>query len=165
MIVYTHACNPHSLDTPLLFSDPHCSDPRHQAFRHRCLTLVIASSSLAFALVVPDISIVFQLMGGTAGAFTCFIIPAAAAWRLRERVPQMRSAAGRLACICLFVTGMLVGVLSTAVTIDSLFDPPLPPFDPCNATTSPFGPGWNTTLLAASGGGYVRSTLGHSFVG
>ena len=98
------------------------------------LTLTIAVGSLCMALVVPDISIVFQLMGGTAGAFTCYILPAAAAWRLRDSIPMMRPAAARLACLALLALGVLVGVLSTAVTIDQLFDKPMPRFDPCNAT-------------------------------
>jgi len=95
---------------------PHWGDS--YAFSRRVgLTLGIAALSLVIALVVPDISVVFQLMGGTASAYVCFIMPAAFAWKLRESVPQMRTPGGRAACIALFLVGLLIGVLSTATTI------------------------------------------------
>ena len=43
----------------------HCLGERHKCARHMCLTFGIAASTLVVALVVPDISIVFSLMGGT----------------------------------------------------------------------------------------------------
>ena len=119
----------------MLFSNTSRWTSRYRTVRHVGLTLGIAGLALLIALVVPDISVVFQLMGGTASAYVCFLMPAATAWRLRDRVPQMRTASGRAACVGLFLVGLLVGVLSTAVTIDSLFDPPDPPFNPCNQTS------------------------------
>ena len=79
-------------------------DQRHRAARHWVLTVGLAGLGLLVALVVPDISIVFELVGGTASAFVCFIMPAAIAWRLRERMPQMRSVAARCACIAVMLS-------------------------------------------------------------
>ena len=55
---------------------------RRKMARHIGLTLGVTTTTLLVALVVPNISVVFSLMGGTASAYVCFIIPAAAALRL-----------------------------------------------------------------------------------
>ena len=107
---------------------------RYKTARHVGLTLAIASLTLVNALVVPDISDIFSLMGGTASAYVCYIIPAAAAWRLDRRLPQNRSALGRVGCAALFLFGALVGLLSTGTTIAGFFTPSPPAIDACNAT-------------------------------
>ncbi len=107
---------------------------RVRAMRRIALTAAIATLGLLIALVVPDISDVFQLMGGTASAFVCFIMPAAFAIKLGPAVPTMRTSLGRLAVWSLAVGGVLVGVLSTAVTVGSLFEGAPPKVDPCNHT-------------------------------
>ena len=50
--------------------------------RHFVLTAVICGCTLLVSLFVPNISIVFQLMGGTTSAFVCFVLPAAFAIHL-----------------------------------------------------------------------------------
>ena len=107
---------------------------KHRVARHVGLTVAIAGLGLLIALVVPDISTVFELMGGTASAYVCFIMPAAYAWRLRERIPQLATRAGRAGCIGLFLVGLLVGVLSTSATIAGLGGSRPDPIDACNAT-------------------------------
>ena len=70
------------------------------------------------ALVVPDIATVFSLMGGTASAYVCYIIPAAAAWKLRAQIPLVSgSTFGSMACAGMVVFGVLFGVLTTGATI------------------------------------------------
>jgi len=97
--------------------------------RRALLTLLITGASLLIALFVPGINIVFQLMGGTASAFVCFILPAAFAWHYD--LPEVRSRAGKLACASLFLVGCAVSVLSTTVTLAEMAStrppPPAPP--------------------------------------
>ena len=45
--------------------------------RHFILTGIICGCTLIVSLFVPNISVVFQLMGGTTSAFVCFVLPAA----------------------------------------------------------------------------------------
>ena len=108
----------------------------HACARHTVLTIAIATTTLLTALIVPDISVVFALMGGSASAYVCYVIPAAAAWKLRARIPQVGgSYTGRIGCIALFLFGLIVGTLSTGSTIASLFaTPPTPPPNACNTT-------------------------------
>ena len=86
--------------------------------RRVLLTLLITGLSLLVALYVPGINVVFQLMGGTASAFVCLVLPAALA--LRQDVAEVRSTAGKVACLTLGGTGVVVSVLSTASTIAGL---------------------------------------------
>eukprot|EP00966_Prymnesium_polylepis_P269814 6232942-Prymnesium_polylepis.1 len=102
--------------------------------RHLAITVGLACASLAVALVVPDISLVFSLLGGTCSAYVCFILPAAFCWRLAPTIPEAQGAAGRAACAALFAFGLLIGVLSTSTTIASLFDGNAP-YDSCNRST------------------------------
>ena len=91
-------------------------DPtRHRMVRHVGLTLLIAGSGLLIALYVPGINVVFQLMGGTGSAFICYMLPAAFAWKLQ--LPQLRTIWGKAACLGLFFVGLIIGALSTTITI------------------------------------------------
>ena len=59
--------------------------------RHFVLTAVICGCTLLVSLFVPNISVVFQLMGGTTSAFVCFVLPAAFAIHLaREQDSQCK---------------------------------------------------------------------------
>ena len=70
-----------------------------------------------------------------ASAYVCYIIPAAAAWKLRERIPRVGgSLAGKAACLALLAFGVLVGTLSTATTIAGFFHPPAALPGACNTT-------------------------------
>ena len=78
---------------------------------------------------------VFSLMGGTASAYVCYIIPAATAWRLRERIPMLhRSWLAQAMCAALFFFGLLVGVLSTATTVAGFFGESNATAAACNST-------------------------------
>ena len=50
---------------------------KNKLARHVGLTLFIATTTLVVALIVPDISIVFSLMGGTASAYAAAEVPLA----------------------------------------------------------------------------------------
>ena len=80
--------------------------------------MLAATLSLVVALYVPGINVVFQLMGGTASAFVCLVLPAALA--LRQNVAEVRSTRGKLACLTLGGTGVAVSVLSTVSTVAGL---------------------------------------------
>jgi amino acid permease len=88
--------------------------------RHFLLTLLISGLSLITALKVKHISQVFQLMGGTASAFVCFVLPAAFAIKLgfTKNEPLTHAATWALA-----VGGAAVGTLSTVVTIYGMIYP------------------------------------------
>ena len=74
---------------------------KYGSARHIGITLVVATASLAIALYVPGIHVVFTWMGGTSSA-VCFMFPAAFAWKLD--VP--RRADGRAATATLFLSGL-----------------------------------------------------------
>ena len=93
---------------------------KHRVARHVGLTVAIAGLGLLIALVVPDISTVFELMGGTASAYVCFIMPAA--FGLRLHLPEASGPVGSVACRALLLGGILVGIVATAVTTVGLFD-------------------------------------------
>ena len=58
--------------------------------RHFVLTAVICGCTLLVSLFVPNISVVFQLMGGTTSAFVCFVLPAAFAIHLAGEQDSQR---------------------------------------------------------------------------
>ena len=97
--------------------------PTTSKCRHFTLTTVICAAALAVALFVSKIQIVFQLMGGTTSAFVCFILPAAFALKLEKTKRMTLSFGEKLGCWCLAIGGVVVGVLSTFVTIYNLLDP------------------------------------------
>ena len=104
-------------DAPMACSPPGLAAPMEPR-RRVLLTLLITGLSLVAALYVPGINVIFQLMGGTASAFVCLVLPAALA--LRQDVAEVRSTRGKLACLTLGGTGVAVSVLSTASTIAGL---------------------------------------------
>ena len=85
--------------------------------------------------------------GGTASAYVCYIIPAAAAWKLRGSIPSVGgSLLGRIGCLSLLCFGLVVGVLSTATTIAGLFHPEGNVTIACDVL-------WNETHPQDGGGG------------
>jgi len=78
------------------------------------LTFCISGFSLIVALLVPDISILFGLMGGTSSSVCAFIIPGLLHLKLgKERI---------IGAWILVIGGILVGVLTTVATIYSLIN-------------------------------------------
>jgi amino acid permease len=88
--------------------------------RHFLLTLLISGLSLITALKVQHISQVFQLMGGTASAFVCFVLPAAFAIKLNLYKDKLGL---KIATWALAIGGAVIGTLSTVVTIYNMIYP------------------------------------------
>jgi amino acid permease len=84
---------------------------------HFLITLAICGSVLALALVAPNISVVFGLLGGTTSSILGFILPGLVGMKVD---PCHRGRAQLLVVI-----GVVVGILTTAVTVYStLCSPP-----------------------------------------
>jgi amino acid permease len=92
---------------------------------HFLLTLMLAGSALIVALLVPGLSIVFGIMGGSAASVIAFILPG---MFLKEAigsstVRDVGASPIRVLPFLLVWGGTLVGVLSTGITIFDLFLP------------------------------------------
>lgn len=89
-------------------------------FRHAMWTVLISGGSMGIAMLVPNISVVFQLVGGTSSALVCFVLPALFAIRLHiySDAPFFRAAVYALA-----VGGVVSGALSTVLTLMQLASP------------------------------------------
>lgn len=93
---------------------------------HFLLTFAIAGSALGIALVVPNISVVFGLLGGSTTSILGFVIPgylglAALDTKNDEGDGSESStlAIHRWQCWGMVVGGAIIGVITTAVTIYS----------------------------------------------
>ena len=89
---------------------------------HFLLTLFLSGGALIVALLVPGISVVFGLMGGTAASIISFILPG----MFLLDVNSDSEGSGtpkrtKLLALCFIWGGTLIGVLSTGVTIYGLF--------------------------------------------
>mmetsp|Transcript_9059 Transcript_9059/g.22788 ORF Transcript_9059/g.22788 Transcript_9059/m.22788 type:complete len:480 (+) Transcript_9059:254-1693(+) len=62
-------------------------DPRASSARHLALTGLLFAGSLGLALLVTDLGVVFQLVGGTAGAAIMFIVPGVVAVQMERQLP------------------------------------------------------------------------------
>ncbi|KAL7535603.1 hypothetical protein ACHAXR_006596 [Thalassiosira sp. AJA248-18] len=92
---------------------------------HFLLTLLLSGSALIVALLIPGISVVFGLMGGTAASIISFILPGMFlldANATNEGNPRLSKRSKLLAHFFVW-GGTLIGVLSTGVTIYGLFIP------------------------------------------
>ena len=100
--------------------------------KHVMLTLIISGSALLVAIVVPDISIIFGILGGFASSLIGLIMPASFYLKLGlgDDNKWMRYAAW-----ILIISGAMIGLLSTAVTIHSIFQ--LEPEEDVCANSSP----------------------------
>jgi len=84
------------------------------------LTLALAGSALIAALLVPDISIVFGLLGGTASSTICFIMPALFYIKVKLST-SCQHVTSYLWPWALFFGGVTIGAVSTGVTLYSMF--------------------------------------------
>jgi len=92
----------------------------HTNLIHYGVTLIISCSSLLVALVVPDISVVFGLIGGTAGALLGFVMPAVFWLKLVFECGENDDRTMRkYFAFLLIIGGALIGILSTAVTLEN----------------------------------------------
>ena len=80
---------------------------------HFLLTLLLSGSALVVALVIPGISIVFGIMGGTAASIISFILPG-------MFMVDDRSDRKQVLPFLFVVGGALIGFLSTWITIYGL---------------------------------------------
>jgi len=93
-----------------------------ESFQHYALTLLLAGSALGLALILPDISVVFGLLGGTTTSILGFIIPGLLGIRMeRQASPDDTSFVKTLAPWLLLAGGVVVGILTTSVTVYSTF--------------------------------------------
>lgn len=87
---------------------------------HILTTLFLTGTALALALILPNISVVFGLLGGTASSLLGFCVPGLLGMRLAK---DLREETGELqlgtlaASWLLLIGGVAVGVLTTGVTI------------------------------------------------
>lgn len=86
-------------------------------FRHIMITLALAGSALGIALVAPNISIVFQVIGGTASSALGFCVPGLLGLRLGRDLDNGTSWAITCTSWLLLYGGVLIALLTTALTI------------------------------------------------
>ena len=93
-------------------------------FEHFLLTLLLSGSALIVALIIPGISIIFGLMGGTAASIISFILPGLFLMDQREETDTNTTMMRRKHILpyLLVIGGTLVGVLSTWITLYGLFN-------------------------------------------
>ena len=74
--------------------------------------------AMMLAMFLPNIQVVFSLLGSTTSAFVCYIVPAMFVLKLEEG-PWYSSA--KLPAMCLMVGGALTGIVCTGVIIFTTF--------------------------------------------
>eukprot|EP00986_Skeletonema_menzelii_P014190 scaffold9079_cov145-Skeletonema_menzelii.AAC.10 len=84
---------------------------------HVLITLLLSGGALLVAILVPGISVVFGLMGGTAASIISFILPGLFSQKMKERSGNT-SRVGKA-----FVWGgLVIGILTTATTLYGISD-------------------------------------------
>lgn len=107
----------HHVQTPLLQENRVRVRSRHRplgTWAHMALTLVVAGGALLVAIVVPDISVVFGLLGGTTTSWLGFCLPGWLGVKLLSKQ-------WRLVSWMLLVGGVVIGAVTTAVTVATMF--------------------------------------------
>mmetsp|Transcript_22981 Transcript_22981/g.34855 ORF Transcript_22981/g.34855 Transcript_22981/m.34855 type:complete len:523 (+) Transcript_22981:65-1633(+) len=84
-------------------------------FQHVILTLGIAGAALGLALLIPNISVVFGLLGGTTSSIFGFILPGLLGRTLSSSKLQTCEA------YILIIGGTVIGIVTTTVTIYNTF--------------------------------------------
>lgn len=87
-------------------------DEEFHPLQHSIVTLILAGTALGFALVIPDISIVFGILGGTTSSLLGFIVPGLLGLQLDR---------SRKSAWFLVICGIIIAVLTTTVTFYSMF--------------------------------------------
>ena len=98
---------------PLLEEDQLRDQPT-SVVEHVFITLLLSGGALIVAIMVPGISIVFGLMGGTAASIISFILPGMFALKIRGR----KSRVGKV-FVC---GGLVIGILTTGTTVIGIFN-------------------------------------------
>lgn len=90
-------------------------DERMEEFhcaQHSLVTLMLAGFALGMALVVPNISVVFGLLGGTTSSLLGFVVPGLLGLKMDRT---------RISAWVLVIFGSIIGVLATGATVYSMF--------------------------------------------
>jgi amino acid permease len=82
-----------------------------QVGQHVLVTLLLAGSALGLALVIPNISVVFGLLGGTTSSVLGFVVPGLMGMKMNK---------ADVSAWVLVVAGSLIGLLTTGVTLYSM---------------------------------------------
>ena len=90
-----------------IHSGPSDDEASENMLLHYGTTILLTTLTLVLALVLPNISVVFGLLGGTASSWLGFVIPG---W-LGVRTGRPWAGYG------LLITGVVIGVVTTAVTV------------------------------------------------
>ena len=88
---------------------------------HFLLTLFLSGSALIVALLIPGISVIFGLMGGTSASIISFILPGMFIMDTHE--DNGRSRGGEMLPLLMVWGGTLIGIVTTYVTIYGLCFP------------------------------------------
>lgn len=88
------------------------SEPEFYPLQHTSITLLLAGLALGMALVIPNISVVFGLLGGTTSSILGFIVPGLLGIKMDRKC---------ISAWVLVVAGTIIGVLTTAVTVYTTF--------------------------------------------
>ena len=89
--------------------------------RHFGLTLLIVGLAMTLAMFLPNIQVVFSLLGSTTSAFVCYIVPAMFVIKVEEGPWYSRK---KLPAACLMVGGAITGVVCTGVIVFTTFIQP-----------------------------------------
>jgi amino acid permease len=80
--------------------------------QHVGVTLLLAGLALGLALIVPNISVVFGLLGGTTSSLLGFVVPGLLGLQIDRT---------RISAWILVIFGSIIGVLTTGATVHSMF--------------------------------------------
>ena len=95
-------------DTSLYSEEDSENDEEFDFTQHVLVTVFLAGAALGLALIIPNISVVFGLLGGTTSSLLGFVIPGLMGLRMNN--------SNKSAWI-LVIAGSIIGVLTTAVTL------------------------------------------------
>lgn len=90
---------------------------RPPAWQHYTVSLCISCGAVVVAIVVPNIQLVFSLLGGICSSFLCFIFPAMSIKRLGCCSVETVGQSGVIAIELLLWGGAGAGIFSTAYTL------------------------------------------------
>ena len=116
---------PHmSMEASTIARADECS-PESPPLEHFLLTLLLSGSALIVALLIPGISTVFGIMGGSAASVIAFILPGMFLMEASGSIGARGLGARPMRVLPYVMTwgGILVGILSTLITIVGLFIP------------------------------------------
>jgi amino acid permease len=112
---------PHLSLEGLSYIDEEVHSTESPPLEHFLLTLFLSGCALIIALLIPGISVVFGLMGGTSASIISFILPGMFMIDTHEyNGPSRRE---KVLPLLMVWGGTLIGIVTTYVTIHGLFFP------------------------------------------